>query len=246
MRFKDKIIFITGSNRGIGKSILHLFASEGAEIFAHARSYSESFESELNSLKSKFSTSIFPVYFDLNDIPTQSKFRELMLNSKHLDVLVNNAGIIHGDLLQMTKEEDIGKVFETNVFSILKLTQRLIPYLRKGQNPCVVNISSINSFDLEIGNSLYGVSKAAVNAITKTLYKELAPLNIRVNAVAPGLVDTDMAKKIEPKAYQKALDKTLLHQPISPDDIAKVVLFLSSEDSKIINGEIIRCDGGRI
>jgi 3-oxoacyl-[acyl-carrier protein] reductase len=172
--------------------------------------------------------------------------KEKLGDFKNIDVLVNNAGVIHGDIIQMTRDEDIEKVFSVNLFSMVRLTKILIPFLRRSEEPSIINISSINSFDLEIGNSLYGVSKAAVNALTKILYKELAPLNIRVNAVAPGLVDTDMAKSIEPKAYQKALDRTLLHKPISPDDIAKVVLFLASEDSKIINGEIIRCDGGRI
>lgn len=246
MRFSNKLVFITGSNRGIGNSILNLFASEGCEIIAHARKFNESFEESLQALAIKHHTKITPIYFDLSLIPSNNELKELIPMIKKLDILVNNAGIIHGDLLQMTLESDIQKLFDTNVFSILKLTQRLIPFLRKGENPCIINISSINSFDLEVGNSLYGVSKAAVNALTKTLYKELAPMNIRVNAVAPGLVDTDMAKKIEPKAYQKALEKTLLNQPISPDEIAKVVLFLASEDSKVINGEIIRCDGGRI
>lgn len=246
MRFKDKVVLITGTNRGIGNSILHLFASEGATIIAHTRKHTKDFESDMKVIADDYSVEITPVYFDLTKIPSNTELKELLPTLKKVDILVNNAGIIHGDLLQMTLESDIQQLFDTNVFSILKLTQRLIPFLRKGKNPCIVNISSINAFDLEIGNSLYGVSKAAVNALTKTLYKELAPMNIRVNAVAPGLVDTDMAKKIEPKAYQKALDKTLLHEPISPVDIANVVLFLSSEDSKVINGEIIRCDGGRI
>jgi 3-oxoacyl-[acyl-carrier protein] reductase len=244
--FNNKIVFITGTNRGIGFSILSLFVKHGAVVIAHARNYSEEFEFNLQEISLKYSATILPVYFELSDIPSQLELKKILGDFKHIDILVNNAGVIHGNLLQMTQDSDIERIFNINLFSIIRLTQRLIPFLRRSISPNVINLSSINSYDLEIGNTLYGVSKAAVNALTKTLYKELAPLNIRVNAVAPGLVDTDMARSIEPKAYQKALDRTLLHKPISPDDIAKVVLFLASEDSKIINGEIIRCDGGRI
>jgi 3-oxoacyl-[acyl-carrier protein] reductase len=246
MQLKNKVVFVTGSNRGIGRSILYHFAQHGATIIAHSRHYNKILEEEMKEISSITKTIIYPVYFDLNNIPSQMDIKEMLSDFKKIDVLVNNAGVIHGDIVQMTRDEDIEKIFSVNLFSIVRLTKILIPFLRRSEEPSIINISSINSFDLEIGNSLYGVSKAAVNALTRTLYKELAPLNIRVNAVAPGLVDTDMAKSIEPKAYQKALDRTLLHKPISPDDIAKVVLFLASEDSKIINGEIIRCDGGRI
>jgi 3-oxoacyl-[acyl-carrier protein] reductase len=246
MHLKNKIVFISGSNRGIGRSILTHFAQQGATIIAHSRIYNEVFEKEMKELSCITHTTIFPIYFDLNNIPSQTEIKEKLVDFKNIDVLVNNAGVIHGDILQMTRDEDIEKIFGVNLFSMIRLTKTLVPFLRRSDAPSIINISSINSFDLEIGNVLYGVSKAAVNALTRTLYKELSPLNIRVNAIAPGLVDTDMAKSIEPKAYQKALDRTLLHKPISPDDIAKVVLFLASEDSKIINGEIIRCDGGRI
>ena len=246
MLLSDKVIFISGSNRGIGRSVLGMFAKLGANIIAHSRQQSESFEKELHELSLIHNVKIYPVNFDLTKVPSQTEIKNLLVEIKRIDILVNNAGVIHGDILQMTRDEDIEKVFDVNLFSMIRLTKTLVPFLRRSDAPSIINISSINSFDLEIGNVLYGVSKAAVNALTKTLYKELAPLNIRVNAVAPGLVDTDMAKSIEPKAYQKALDRTLLHKPISPDDIAKVVLFLASEDSKIINGEIIRCDGGRI
>jgi 3-oxoacyl-[acyl-carrier protein] reductase len=246
MLLKDKVIFITGSNRGIGKSILTSFAQQGARIIAHSREKNEDFNELINNLESLYEVDIHPIYFDLNDIPKLNDLKKLVFGFNKIDVLVNNAGIFHGGLLQMVKDEEIESIFNTNLISMIRLTRSLIPFLRRSVYPSIVNISSISSFDLQSGDSLYGVSKAAVNALTKTLSKELAPLNIRVNAIAPGIVDTDMARSIEPKAYQRALDRTILHQPISPDDIAKVVLFLASEDSIIINGEIIRCDGGRI
>jgi 3-oxoacyl-[acyl-carrier protein] reductase len=246
MLLKNKVVFITGSNRGIGKSILTSFAQQGATIIAHSREKDDSSDQQIQDLRLLYGVQIHPIYFDLKNIPCVSEMKNHLTGFKWIDVLVNNAGIFHGGLLQMTTDEEIEQIFNINIISMIRLTKSLIPFLRRSSSSSVINISSISSFDLQVGDSLYGVSKAAVNALTKTIYKELAPLNIRVNAVAPGLVDTDMAKSIEPKAYQKALDRTLLHQPISPDDIAKVVLFLASEDSKIINGEIIRCDGGKI
>jgi 3-oxoacyl-[acyl-carrier protein] reductase len=189
---------------------------------------------------------VLPIHFDLRQIPTNLEVKnQLGDNFKNIDVLVLNAGVYKEGLFQMYGSDSISETFEINLFSNVKLIQMMIPYLRKSSNPSIILISSISSLDFESGNSIYSMTKAGINALTKSLYKELSIYNIRVNAVAPGLVDTDMAKSIEPKAYQKALDKTLLHKPISPDDIAKVVLFLASEDSKIINGEIIRCDGGR-
>jgi 3-oxoacyl-[acyl-carrier protein] reductase len=246
MLIKKRVVFITGSNRGIGKSILTSFAQHGAIIIAHSRERNEKFEKLIHNLESLYEVDIHPIFFDLNHIPDLNDLKSLLSEFKNIDVLVNNAGIFHGGLLQMTKDEEIENVFNTNLFSMIRLTKSLIPFLRRSVYPTIVNISSISSLDLQSGESLYGVSKAAVNALTKTLYKELAPFNIRVNAVAPGIVDTDMARSIESNAYERALGRTILHQPILPDDIAKVVLFLASEDSKIINGEIIRCDGGSI
>jgi 3-oxoacyl-[acyl-carrier protein] reductase len=247
MRFKGKNILITGSNKGLGLSLLKSFHSEGANIIAHSRLSSKSIQEFVEAKTLKESNIVLPLNFDLRQIPTNLEIKnQLGDNFKNIDVLVLNAAVYTEGLFQMYGSDSINETFEINLFSNIKLIQMMIPYLRKSSNPSIILISSISSLDFESGNSIYSMTKAGINALTKSLYKELSLYNIRVNAVAPGLFDTDMAKSIEPKAYQKALDRTLLHKPISPDDIAKVVLFLASEDSKIINGEIIRCDGGRI
>ena len=247
MNHNGRNVFITGSNRGLGLSLLNQFHSMGANVIAHVRKQSDSEELRNNFKNNPTGSTFHSIYFDLKSIPSSREIQEKLGNEfKIIDVLVVNAGIYNEQLFQMSSDSILEELFEVNLFSAIKIVRKLIPNLRKSKNPSIIFISSIASMDLEIGNSLYGITKAALNALTKSLYKELSPYNIRVNAVAPGLIDTDMSKKINAKAYRKALEKTILNEPISPEDIANVVLFLASEDSKVINGEIIRCDGGRI
>lgn len=243
----NKIALVTGANRGIGLEIARGMLLSGATVIFHVRNEKNILDSELENLKLSYPERIHFIFFDLRNLPSGQLLKQMLPTGINaIDILVNNAGIIHGELLQMTKDDDINEIFNVNLFAVIRLTKALIPYLRRSKTATVINISSINSFDQEVGNSLYGVAKLALNGLTKVLYKELSIYGIRVNAIAPGLVDTQMAANIEKKAFERALSHQIGHQPIQPQAIAKVVLFLASEDSSIINGEIIRCDGGRI
>jgi len=242
---KNKTVLITGSNRGIGKVLVESFAANGANVFACARKPNEEFENEIRELSQKFSVKITPVFFDLEDFEAMKKnIRSIFNNKQSIDILVNNAGIAHGGLFQMTPIQDIRKVFEINFFSMLNLTQLVSRYMVRQKSGVIINMASIAGMDLERGNCAYGVSKSAVISFTKVFAKEMAPYGIRVNAVAPSLVDTDMAKQMEKNAGEAMIEASAMKRLADPKEIAEVVLFLASDKASFVNGQIIRVDGG--
>lgn len=244
---KGKTAFITGSNRGIGRAVLDAFARKGANLWAHARRETPEFIAEMRETAVKFGVEIWPVFFDMSDVTAmKSTIREIASSKIPIDILVNNAGIAHGGLFQMTPISKVREVFEINFFSQLELTQIISRLMARQKNGNIINIASISGLDLNVGNIAYGVSKAALIAATHTLAAEFAPLGIRINAVAPGLTDTDMAKQMEGKAGLTMVENSAMKRLASVDEIAETVLFLASDRSSFISGQVIRVDGGRI
>lgn len=241
-----KSVLITGSNRGLGKVLVRKFAMEKYCVFAHARKFNYDFESDLQDISSQCKVPIFPVYFDMLDSDTMKKSIKTIFQSKQsIDVLVNNAGIAHGGLFRMTSMNDIKHVFDINLFSVMELTQIVARGMERKNNGSIINITSISGLDLSIGNCAYGVSKSALIAFTKTLAAEYTPLGIRVNAVAPGLLETDMAKQMEDKAYQDMINQSLMKRLGKPSEIAELITFLASDKASFISGQVIRIDGGK-
>ncbi|MCK9310115.1 MAG: SDR family oxidoreductase [Methanocorpusculum sp.] len=247
MLLNGKTAIITGSNRGIGHTILETFAREGCStIWAHARCESVSFSNEVNVLSEKFGTEIIPVYFDMTDTELlRESIKNLIRSKKRIDILVNNAGIAHGGLFQMTPVQQIKDVFDVNFFAGMEITQLVTRIMTKQKSGSIINMASISGIDLKKGNCAYGVSKAAVIAWTKTLSSELGSYGVRVNAVAPGLTDTRMATLMEENAGMEMVNDSAFSRLGSPQEIANTVLFLASDLSSFINGQVIRVDGGR-
>ena len=244
---RGKNIFITGTNRGIGKAMLTQCAKGGANIWAHARSESDEFLELINNLSSAYNVSISPIFFDMTDVKLmKEKIRNMLKKGDRINVLINNAGIVHGGFFQMTPISKIREVFDVNFFAHLELTQLILKFMIKNENGSIINIGSIAGLDLKEGNCAYGISKAAVIAWTKVLSKELARYNIRVNLIAPGLIDTSMAGLMEPKAGRQMIQDSLMKRLGTPEEIANVAVFLASEKSSFVNGQIIRVDGGSI
>lgn len=240
-----KTIFVTGSNGGIGRAIVRKFAESGYEIIAHELSETEQHTAFIEDIKEKYKVLIQPVYFDLTDSnQMRTAVRELFNGKKDVDILINCAGIAHGGLFQMTSVDIIRKVFDINFFSMLELTQLLLRPMVRKKSGCIINFSSISGLDSKAGNCAYGTSKAAVIAWTKTLATELAPLGVRVNAIAPGLTDTNMAKQMEDKAGAAMISDSAMNRLGRPEEIAEVALFLASEKASFVNGQVIRVDGG--
>lgn len=247
MRLRGKTALITGTNRGIGKSILEKFAQEGANIFAHARVQNCEFEKHLKEIADKYGVEIVPLYFDLTDTEKLKNVLYNLVKSKApVDVLVNSAGKEHGGFFQMTNIATIKDIFEINLFAQMEITQIMMKTLLKQKNGSIINISSVSGIDLPEGNSAYGVSKAAFIAFTRVLAAECGRFNVRVNTIAPGLIDTDMFRKIEDKAKKGLIARSSLNRLGNPDEVANLAVFLASDESSFVNGQVIRIDGGMV
>jgi len=238
-----KTVFITGTSRGIGKATVKVFAENGWNIIAHARKRTDEFENYLAEFAMSNNVSIKPVYFDMLESALMKEcIKELKKNNVTVDALVNNAGISHGALFQMTPVSAIKDVFNINLFAHMELTQFVLKIMAKN-NASIVNIASVAGVDFRAGNSAYGVSKAAIIAWTKVLCAELRD-RVRVNAVAPGLTETDMAQEMEEKLQTITLSRAVISRLAKPEEVAKTIYFLSSDDASFITGQVLKVDGG--
>lgn len=237
-------ILITGANGGLGRTFAKKFAENGDSLILCVRNERQDFLEFVSQLQKNNNIDIDVVYFDHTKEDEIKKCLFPMLREKRIDVLVNNAGIEHGGLFQMTKLETIRNVFEVNLFSAMFIAQQTVRSMMKRKSGCIINIASIAGLDLKEGNCAYGVSKAALIAFTKTLSKEVAASGIRVNAVAPGLTDTRMAEAMNPKAKEEMVQASSMKRLAKPEEIADVVLYLASPEASFINGQVIRIDGG--
>lgn len=244
---KNKNAIITGSNRGLGKAIVEEFAKNGANIYACARKQNDEFEKYLKNLAEKYQVWIKPIYFDLSDeIEIRDSLKTIIRTDKQtIDILVNNAGMPYGGLLMMTPIHKLKEVFEVNYFAQIYLMQLVSKAMIKQKSGNVINIASVGGIETNIGYLAYGSSKAALIWATKSISKELAPYNIRVNAVAPGLTKTEMGLYKNKEELAKTINRTSMNRMGEPIEIANAVLFLASDDSSFITGHILSVDGGR-
>lgn len=242
---KGKNALVTGTNRGIGRVIIEKFASQGVNIWAHARKKDEEFERRLGQLRDSYGVWIRPVYFDVTETELMKKeIMPIIKGGEKIDILVNNAGIAHGGFFSMTKIEKIKEVFDVNFFSVMELTQLILRKMMRQKSGAIINMSSIAAIHVRPGNSAYGVSKAAVKMWGETLAAEMATYGIRVNNIAPSLTDTDMACQMEAKAEERMIQNSAMKRLASPEEIANVVAFLASDEASFINGHTLIVDGG--
>jgi 3-oxoacyl-[acyl-carrier protein] reductase len=236
---------ITGSARGIGKSIVEVFAANGANIWACARKRTDEFEENMKLLSMKYNVEIKPVFFDLSD-KEQIKIavKEIMSDKKDVDILVNNAGITYNALFQMSTIDKINEVFEVNFISPFIFTQYIVKLMLKKKSGTIINISSTAAIDGNSGRAIYGASKAALLCATKSLAAELGDQGIRANVIAPGITKTDMLGSMSEEVINQTIMNTDLKRGGEPVDIASAVLFLASDLSSYVTGQVIRVDGG--
>ena len=242
-----KTAFVSGSNRGIGFSIIENLASQGCNIFAHSRKKNSVFEKKINFLSKNYNVKIKPIYFDLADTKKlKLEISSLIKSQIAFDILVNSAGVIHGGLFQMTKIDTIKHIFDINYFSMLEVTQLICKTMVRKKRGSIINIASVAGIDLHEGNCAYGTSKAAMIAFSKTLSFEMREHGIRVNVIAPSLTKTEMANSREAEKEKSflTLDKNPLNRMALPMEISNVVSFLALDMSSFITGEVIRVDGG--
>jgi len=244
--FLNKTVLITGATRGIGRAVAEAFAQAGAGLIVHSRSQTAAFADDMLALAAHYKVEVEHVFFDMTDTPAmKAAITAILPPGRKIDVLVNNAGIAHGGLFQMTPVSVVRSVFEINFFAQLELIQLMMRRMSRQKSGAIVNIGSIAGLDLAAGNAAYGVSKAAFMAFTQTLAAEAGPMGVRVNAVAPGLVDTKMATQMEKKAETEMIQNSAMKRLARAEEISQVVLFLASDAASFVNGQVITVNGGR-
>lgn len=244
-KFENKVVCITGADGGIGREITKKFAAEGATLILTSIAESESFNNFLSELANDYKVEVHPFYFDLSDEEAiKAGIKEIKSLKLKINVLINNAGMPHLAILPFTRMSDVKKVFQVNFFAQLQITQGLLGSIAKDGESVILNAASIAGIDGDIGNSVYGATKASMILFTKVLSKELASSKIRVNAVAPGLTSTPFADAMGDKAKVSMEEISSMGRLANPQEIANTYYFLASKDASFINGQIIRVDGG--
>ena len=246
---ENKHVLITGCRKGIGRATLEKFASHGASIWAHVRSMTPEFQSDAAKTASKYGVDIHPIGFDLNDEDAvKAGLKEILQHKKPIDILVNNAGILpESRLFPMTPIQQVRDVMQTNFISAIFLTQLISRCMIRQKDGVILFLASVAGLNLDGDTATfeYSASKAALVATVKKLARELAPFHIRVNAVAPGLVETEMVRSVKESFIQQTIEATLLKRPGKPEEVADALLFLASNMASFITGEVLRVDGGR-
>jgi len=236
---------VTGSNRGIGKEVVRLFALNGANVWACARTPSDAFEKFIEECAQQNNVEIWPVYFDMmNKEQIRDGIKKIMSSKKTIDVAVNNAGITYNALFQMSSIEKMREVFEVNFFSQIIISQYLVKLMLRQKKGSIINIASTAALDGNSGRSIYGASKAAIICAAKSMAEELGESGIRVNSIAPGITQTDMLTSMSDEIIELTSQETHLKRVAKPSEIAAACLFLASPLSEYITGQVIRVDGG--
>lgn len=244
-RLTGKTALITGCNRGIGKAIAEAFASEGADIICATRKKNPAFQLEADGWAKKYGVQIAYVYFDLADENSiKVALNDLLREKRSIDILVNNAGMARFRPFMMSRIDDFKEIMQVNLYAVVQISQYMVKGMLKQKGGSIINLCSISGMDMNAGNAAYGASKAAVASLTRTMARELAKANIRVNAVAPGFVDTEMNQQVEAGYLDSQLHHTAIGRIARPEEVARVAVFLASDEASYMTGQIIRVDGG--
>ena len=242
-----KTVMITGCNRGIGLMLLKRFAKEGYNVIAHTRNRKDVWEEQCRTIEELYHITIYKVYFDLEKKDeVESGIQDVIDMNIPIDVLINNAGILISKPLMFLTYDDLERIFMVNYFSLTMITKGVASIMIRQPYGNIINISSCMGESHQPGGACYDASKAALNQFTRSIAQELAPFNIRVNAVAGGIINSDMITGLDENGREKMIKATALKRIAETDEIANVVFFLASDQASYLTGAIISVDGGII
>lgn len=247
MLLQGKIAFITGSSRGIGWATARLFAQNGATVIINSRSNQALLDERAAELREAYGVACQGICADVtNAAAVKGCYSEIFKQYRRLDVLVNNAGIMKDTMLGMISEALIQESLATNVTGTLLHLQEASRLMGRNKSGSIVNLSSIIGTHGKSGQAVYSTTKAAILGLTRSAAKELAPKGIRVNAITPGFIQTDLVKDLPPEKLAEATASIQMGRPGQPEDVANVALFLASDLASYVTGQIIGVDGGMI
>lgn len=242
---QGKNALITGCARGIGRSMLREFARHGANIWAHARTATPEIEATCAALAEEHQVIITPLCFDLTSKDEmKNAVKAVMKAEQKINVLVNNAGITYNALHQLTAEASLREQMEVNFFAPFLLTQHIVKLMLRHGQGSVINVASSAALDGNSGRAAYGASKAALLCATRALSREVGNQGVRANVIAPGITETDMIGSMTEAVIAETVATTDLRRIGLPADIAGAAVFLASDFSNYVTGQVLRVDGG--
>jgi 3-oxoacyl-[acyl-carrier protein] reductase len=242
---EGKVALVTGASRGIGRAIAEALAGQGAKVVVNYHSKTEAAQEVVKTIEVNGGSAV-AVQADVSDFNAAQELVKTALNTYgQIDILVNNAGTTEDTLLMMMKEDQWDRVIDTNLKSVFNCCKAAVrPMIRRKQGGRIINISSVSGLVGQAGQANYAASKAGIIGFSKSLAKELGSRNITVNAVAPGFVLTDLTADLPEELVEQTLSFIPLGRWGELEEIANVVVFLASDHSSYITGQVIAVDGG--
>ena len=244
MRLDGKIALVTGGSRGIGRACVARLAAEGAKVTFIYQSKQESAEAVVNALRTA-PQPVRALQADVRDLARAKQIvDQIYEESQRVDILVNSAGVVMDGLMGAMTQEQWQSVIDINLGGTYNYCHAVTQYMMMQRSGSIVNLSSTSAEFASRGQVNYAASKGGINGLTRALAKELAPRGVRVNAVAPGMIETDMSQFVRGAAGDQILKAIPMKRIGNPEEVASVVAFLASSDATYITGQVLRVDGG--
>lgn len=241
-----KVAFITGSSKGIGRATAIVFAKEGARIAINGRDQQGLFELA-ETIQRETDQEVLVLPYDVSNLnEMKAAFQQLHKQFGQLDVLVNNAGVLYDSLLGMILPEKLGELLNVNLNAALFHMQYASRLMTRKKQGSIINVSSIFGRYGEAGQVAYSATKAALIGATMSAAKELASTNVRVNAVAPGFIETDMTVELPDDKFAERISSIKMQRIGKPEEVANTILYLASDLSSYVTGQVIGVDGGMV